>query len=205
MSSTRLVRVRRPLLHLLAFLLLATAGAAVAQDLHPSRRPSPMGLARTTLDDGTYVSIVYSRPYLRDRENIFGTKESGALVPFGEIWRTGANEATQITTTGDVTIGGKTLPAGTYSLFTVPGAERWTVHFNSALGLNGTMRRNPESGDYENAYDPANDVVVVEATPAALAEPVDQMTFAFEEAGDDDHLVLSWASTELRLPIAAAE
>lgn len=83
---------------------LAPVGLAWAQDLHPSRRPSPMGMARITVDD-TYIRVVYSRPYKRGRENIFGTKESEALVPFGEIWRTGANEATEITLTGDVMVG----------------------------------------------------------------------------------------------------
>ncbi len=57
-----------------------------------------IGLARTTLaDDGTYVSVGYGRPYERGRDNIFGSRESGALVPYGERWRTGANEATEIT------------------------------------------------------------------------------------------------------------
>jgi hypothetical protein len=72
-------------------LLLAAAPFAAAQDLHPSRRPSPMGLARATLANvGTYVSVVYSRPYERGRSNIFGSEESGALVPYGQRWRTGA-------------------------------------------------------------------------------------------------------------------
>ena len=99
---------------------LAVSALAAAQDLHPSRRPSPMGMARISLGDA-YLRVVYSRPYKRDRTNIFGTKESGALVPYGEIWRTGANEATEITVTKDVLVAGKRLPAGTYSLFTTPG------------------------------------------------------------------------------------
>ena len=118
-------------------LALFLAPALDAQDLHPSRRPSPMGMARITLDD-TYVKVVYSRPYKRGRENIFGTEESGALVPYGQIWRTGANEATELTTTGDLRIAGQALAAGTYSIFTVPGPEEWSVHFNSALGLSDT-------------------------------------------------------------------
>ena len=97
---------------LMAALGIGVAGMATAQDLHPSRRPSPMGMARITVDD-TYMRVVYSRPYKRGRENIFGTEESEALVPFGKIWRTGANEATELTVTGDVTVGGKALAAGT--------------------------------------------------------------------------------------------
>ena len=122
---------------LVALAALVLPEIAAAQDLHPSRRPSPMAMARTHVGDA-YVRVVYSRPYLRGRDNIFGTAESEALVPFGQIWRTGANEATEITTTKDLKIGDQVLPAGTYSLFTTPGAESWKVHFNSRLGLSGT-------------------------------------------------------------------
>ena len=143
-----------------AVLALAVAlglpAPAAAQDLHPSRRPSPMGMARINLGDA-YVSVTYSRPYKRGRDNIFGTKESGALVPFGQVWRTGANEATQITLTRDFEVAGKKLAAGTYSLFTTPGPEEWTIHFNSALGLWGTDRR-LEAGGFEPGYAAANDV-----------------------------------------------
>ena len=114
---------------LAALLVAVTASGLVAQDLHPSRRPSPMGLARTHLGD-TYVKIHYSRPYERGRDNIFGTEESGALVPYGKVWRTGANEATEITITGPVMVAGQRLEAGTYSVFTVPGPTRWEIRFH---------------------------------------------------------------------------
>jgi hypothetical protein len=188
----------------LAMALAALAPlVAHAQDLHPSRRPSPMGMARITLGD-TYVRVVYSRPYKRDRDNIFGTEESGALVPFGKLWRTGANEATEITATGDVTVGGQPLPAGTYSLFTTPGAEQWKIHFNSALGLNGTASRNPETGEFEEAYKPENDVATVTATPGKLEEEVDQLTISFEPTDTGADMVLKWITTEVRVPIAVA-
>jgi hypothetical protein len=178
------------------------APALLAQDLHPSRRPSPMGMARTTLGD-TYVSVVYSRPYKRGRDNIFGTEESGALVPFGKIWRTGANEATQITVTGDVKIAGKDLPAGTYSLFTTPGPDEWTIHFNSALGLSGTARYNPETQKMEPGYSSDNDVLTVSATPRASDEEVDQFTISFEPTGDASaEMVLRWINTEVPVPVA---
>ncbi|MGD2114411.1 MAG: DUF2911 domain-containing protein [Acidobacteriota bacterium] len=186
-----------------ATLAATFAPALVAQDLHPSRRPSPMGMARITLDD-TYVRVVYSRPYQRDRDNIFGTEESGALVPFDEIWRTGANEATEITVTGDVLIDGELLPAGTYSLFTTPGADSWKVHFNSALGLNGTGRFNPETREFEAGYKPENDVVVATAKPHMKEdETVDQFTISFDRTGDRSaDLVFAWIDTEVRVPIA---
>lgn len=186
-------------------LVLALTGAAMApaQDLHPSRRPSPMGMARATVGDA-YVRVVYSRPYLRGRDNIFGTEESEALVPFGKIWRTGANEATELSVTRDVMIGDQKVPAGTYSLFTTPGPESWTLHVNSELGMNGTMRRNAETGEYESAYSEANDLATATGTVEMLEEPVDQLTIGFEttEAGFD--MVLSWTKTRVRFPMKIA-
>ena len=176
---------------------------AVAQDLHPSRRPSPLGIARTMLGD-TYVRIVYGRPYKRGRNNIFGTKESGALVPYGERWRTGANEATEITVTRDVLVGGKKLPAGTYSLSTTPGPQTWTLHFNSKLGLDGL-------GVFaNNTFTPVDlaptDVLVVSAPATQLPEDkeVDQLTFEFERSGAGADLVLRWIRTEVRVPVTPA-
>jgi len=181
---------------LVALAALFAADLAIAQDLHPSRRPSPTAIARVQLDDGAvYVKITYSRPYKRGRDNIFGSKESGALVPFGEVWRTGANEATEITTTGDLTFGGQPLAAGTYSLFTTPGAEQWTVHVNSAVGGNGTQ-----------GFDAANDVVTLQVAPGSSEEEVDQFTISFDEKeGGGTDLVLAWIDTEVRVPIAVAE
>ena len=203
---------RKPTIPLILTLALALgsfllAEAAPAQDLHPSRRPSPMGMTRTTLDDGTYVRVVYSRPYQRGRDNIFGTEESEALVPFGKVWRTGANEATEITVTGDVTFGGQELGAGTYSLFTTPGAEEWSIHVSSALGLSGTARYNPETEKLEPGYMPENDVVTATAKATTLPEEdlVDQLTFSFEEADGGADLVLRWIRTEVRVRIAPAE
>lgn len=176
---------------------LTLAGPIAAQDLHPSRRPSPMGMARITVD-GTYLRVVYSRPYKRGRDNIFGTKDSAALVPFGEIWRTGANEATEITLTGDVMVGGERLAAGTYSLFTIPGPETWTVHFNSALGLSGTGRF--EEGEFTAVDLPATDVLVHTAQAGEIEEEVDQFTIVFEAAEGGADMCLQWITVEVCVP-----
>lgn len=182
---------------------LAAPLVTVAQDLHPSRRPSPLGWARIMLGD-VYVSVIYGRPYQRGRTNIFGTKESGALVPFGDRWRTGANEATEITVTGSVLVGGKPLPAGTYSLFTTPGPETWTVHFNSRLGLDGL-------GVFaDNKFSPVElgptDVLVVNTKAIQLPEgkEVDQFTIDFERTASGADMVLRWIRTEVRVPIAVS-
>lgn len=177
---------------------------AAAQDLHPSRRPSPMGMARTHVGDA-YVRVVYSRPYLRGRDNIFGTQESGALVPFGQLWRTGANEATEITVTEDMTIAGKPLPAGTYSVFTTPGAEKWQIHFNSRLGLSGTGIF--ENDEFTEVNLDETNALTVEAPVKALGEDdeVDQLTFSFDDTEAGADLVLRWHRTEVRVPVAAGD
>jgi len=184
-------------------LAVMVPAVVVGQDLHPSRRPSPMGMARTMLGD-TYVRVVYGRPYKRGRANIFGTKESTAVVPYGERWRTGANEATEITVTKDVLVGGQKLPAGTYSLSTTPGPTAWKVHFNSRLGLDGL-------GIFANdTFTPVDlvptDVLVVSASATALpeAKEVDQLTFDFEKTAHGADMVLRWIRTEVRVPIAPA-
>ena len=183
--------------------VMAAPIVMAAQDLHPSRTPSPMGMARINLGD-TYVRVVYNRPYKRGRNNIFGTKESGALVPFGERWRTGASEATEITVTKDVLVGGQKLAAGNYSLSTTPGPDTWKLHFNSRLGLDGL-------GIFANdAFTPVDlaptDVLVISRPSTQLPEDkeVDQLTFTFEKSGTGTDLVMRWIRTEVRVPIAPA-
>ena len=196
--------MRRALLLSVSFSLLLPLGSLEAQDLHPSRKASPMGMARTHLGEA-YLRVVSSRPYLRGRDNIFGPEETDALVPFGKVWRTGANEGTELTVTADVRIGDQELPAGTYTLFTTPGAESWSVHVNGKLGYSGTFMQDPDTGKYQPAYDPADDVVTYVATPTTLDEPVDQLTFSFEDAETGKRLVLRWATTEIRVPFTLAE
>ena len=193
-----MIRSARSLLLLLLPALLLTPSDAAAQDLHPSRRPSPVGIAKTFLGD-TYVKVTYGRPYLRDRR-VFGPAGDSVsyMHPFGELWRTGANEATEITVTGPVLIAGQRLAAGTYSIFTVPGADTWEVRFNSELGMDGTGRMGPDG--FRETYDPANDVLVARVPVRALEEPVEQFTIAFE----DGHMVLRWENAEVPVPIAAA-
>lgn len=193
----------RPLLTLLALpALFLTAAPAAAQDLHSSRRLSPVGIAKTFVGD-TYVKVTYGRPYVRGRA-VFGDPADGEtyLVPFGETWRTGANEATEITVTGPVLFAGQRLEAGTYAMVTVPGASTWEVRLNPELGMDGLGRMGPDG--FTEAYDPADDVVVAEAPVGTLEEPVAQLTIAFEEVADGTEMVLSWETTEVRVPIEAA-
>lgn len=194
-----------PRLH--GFLLVAAlllAAPVAAQDLHPSRRPSPVGIAKTHLG-GTYVKVTYGRPYVRNRA-IFGanTDSTTFLVPYGRIWRTGANEATELTTTGPLLVAGQRLAAGTYSLFTEPGADAWVLHVSPQLGLDGTGRLDEDGSFTPDVYDPGRDVLVVTVPAGRTDEMVDQFTISFEKAGDGVDLVLRWERTEVRVPLRPA-
>ena len=148
-------------------------------------RPSPMNMARTWLGDSTYVKVHYSAPRKRDRE-VFG-----ALVPYGELWRTAANEAAEVTFSQDVRFGDQNVPAGTYSLFTIPGEQTWTVILNRALGLNGTA-------GYNQADDVARVTVPATATRATY-EPF-TIRFADGDAGGKQ-LQLVWDQTVVSVPV----
>lgn len=147
---------------------------------------SPLALAITWIDS-TYVKIVYSSPRKRGRE-IFG-----ALVPYGEVWRTGANEATEITTTGDLIFGGHHLPAGTYSLYTIPYPDRWTIIINRGLGQWGTFD-----------YDPELDLFRFDVPARQTDKRYEGFTISFEKEKDQTYLYLRWDRTEVRIPVAAA-
>src|SRR5947208_13276705 len=97
---------------LFAVAVLAPAQMSMAQD--KSKRPSPPASAECKLADGKTIKSDYSSPRMK------GRKIFGELVPYGQVWRTGANEATTLVTDTDLTIGGKTVPAGSYTIFTVP-------------------------------------------------------------------------------------
>lgn len=178
---------------------LIPPATAAAQDLHPSRRPSPVGIAKTFLGD-TYVKVTYSRPYMRDRA-VFGdpADQTSYLVPFGQTWRTGANEASEITITDPVQVAGRQLEAGTYSIFTVPGPSSWEVRFHPGLGMDGLSRLGPDG--VTETYDPVLDVLVAEVPTRPLGEPVQQFTIAFEDADGGTHMVFRWETTEVRVPI----
>jgi len=148
----------------------------------PSFRLSPAGTADTTVD-GVHVEIEYSRPYVRGRR-IFGE-----LVPFDEVWRTGANEATALATDGDLRIGDALVPAGEYTLYTIPGESAWTLIVNRDTGQWGTT------------YDDERDLVRIPMRSGTLAEPVEQFTIRFEPAEAGALLVLEWERTRAEVGV----
>jgi len=111
----------------------------------------------------------------------------GDLVPYNQIWRTGANNATNITFQSDVKIEGQNLEAGTYALFTIPGKEEWTIIFN---------KNAKQWGAY--TYDKADDVLRVKVKPRALTNPIETFTIAFEEVNDQNlKACLLWEKTKV--------
>ncbi|MCB9649778.1 MAG: DUF2911 domain-containing protein [Deltaproteobacteria bacterium] len=172
-----------------AFALLATAAlpaAAFAQDAPETPAPSPAAsvMARVGLTD---ITVDYSAPGVK------GRPIWGKLVPYNELWRTGANKATQIRFSRDVEIGGKAVPAGAYSLFTIPTASSWTVIINKNTELWGT-----------NGYDEKEDVVRTTVKPVAIPAR-ERLTFIFSDSDDDGtRLDIEWEKVRVSLPIKVA-
>jgi hypothetical protein len=152
-------------------------------------RPSPMSVAKTTIGDA-YIKVVYSRPFKKGRL-IFGTKEEKALVPYGEVWRLGANEATEITLTKDITIGGKSLKAGTYSMFAIPQKDKFTVIINSELGLWGQFR-----------MDEKKEVLRFDVPVGQTEGEFEAFTMMFKKPeGNTTELMLVWDMMKVVIPI----
>jgi hypothetical protein len=140
--------------------------------------------------DELKLRVLYNRPYKKGRE-IFG-----GLVPYDKVWRTGANESTTFETNKELTIEGKKLPAGKYSLWTIPGPDSWSVIFNSQFGQWGINSKG------EANRDPALDVLKVEVKPLHQDQVFEQFTIAFEKTGEDAELVLFWDKTLVAVPFS---
>lgn len=147
-------------------------------------RPSPMASIGMRYKE-TYVKITYCQPQKRGRE-IFGK-----LVPYGKVWRTGANEATEITTTKNIQINGTLLKAGTYSLFTIPDKDKWTIIINSDLGLWGAY-------NYNQKQDVMRFDVPVQAISDVVYEP---FTLQFDQRNDVASLLIMWDRTKISIPV----
>lgn len=170
-----------PALAVAAVALLAAALPLGAQRGDDSKRKSKNGLAEGTAG-GAAVVVEYGRPKVGGRE-IWGS-----LVPYGKVWRTGADEATTIRFDRDVLVEGRQLAAGTYALFTIPTEAKWTVIFN---------RTAEQWGAYD--YKESEDVLRVEVAPRAH-EHVEELEFAIE----GDAVLLRWAELEVPIAVRAA-
>jgi Protein of unknown function (DUF2911) len=162
------------------------AGAlVVAAQQDRSKRPSPPAQAAWDLGGGKSVTIDYASPRAK------GRKIYGELVPFGQVWRTGANEATTLVTPVDLTIGGAAVPAGSYTIFAVPNKDKWTLIISKKTGEWGT--------DYPGQ---ANDLARVDMKVSALPSPVENFTISFEKSGGGANLNIDWETTRASVMIS---
>lgn len=159
----------------IAIVIAALSVFIVAQDKKPL---SPPGEATQNFADGKTVSIEYSRPSMR------GRKIFGGLVPYDQVWRTGANAATTLKTDVALNLGGTTVPAGSYSLYTLPGANSWKLIINKQTRQWGTN------------YDQSQDLARVDMKVSQRSSPLEQFTISFEKtSGNSATLTLEWDTT----------
>jgi hypothetical protein len=168
-------------------LMLSVFASAQKPPEDKSKRPSPPGTAEVTLA-GKKVTIDYSRPSLKGRH------VGQELAPYGKVWRTGANEATTLTTEINLNIGGTSVPAGKYTLYSLPSESGWKLIINKQTGQWGTNYNEPQ------------DLARVDMQKAQTKTPVEQFTISFDKKGDDSaDLVLEWENTRLTVPVKAQE
>lgn len=163
--------------------ILITA-AAFAQ-MGGGSRPSPAASATCDLGGGKTVKTDYSSPRVK------GRKIYGELVPFGQVWRTGANEATTFVTSADAVVGGKTVPAGSYTIFTVPNADKWTLIINKKTGEWGIPYK------YES-----DEVGRVDMKVSKVPSPVENFAIAFDKSGRGCTMRIDWETTRASVDIS---
>lgn len=178
---------------LVAFVFLAALPVMAQQ-----KRVSPHETIGTVVD-GSRVTVVYGRPYTKSPKTGESRKIWGGLVPYGKVWRTGSDEATLLIVQKPVVIGGTTVPAGAYTLFTLPqeaGSAKLII--NKAVG---------QWGVGPGSYDEKQDLARIDLKKEALDQPVDQFTMAVEKntTGGGGTLKMMWENVAYSAPITAAK
>lgn len=177
----------------LSFLLLPLLLSAVSPLGAQEKRPSPLDTVTQTIG-GNEITIVYSRPFTKDPKTGEMRKIWGGLVPFGQVWRTGANEATKFTTQQPLKMGDNTIPAGTYSLFSIPTDNGGKLIINKQSGQSGLKR------------DEAQDLAQVEMKKEALSPTADQFTIAIDKTGETGGVLkLMWENAQYTVPFTIAK
>jgi hypothetical protein len=170
------------------FLVLPALLLAIAPLGAQQKKASPHETVNATID-GAAITVVYGRPYTKDPKSGEVRKIWGGLVPFGKVWRTGADEATLLTTDKAIEMGGTSIPAGTYSLFTLPEESG-----------SAKLILNKQTGQWGTKYDEKQDLTRIDLKKAALDTPVDQFTIAIEEDAGGGLLKLMWENTQYSVP-----
>lgn len=146
------------------------------------KSPTDISYAKSSRDGKPDIKVIYNRPQKKDRE-IFGK-----LVPYGKVWRTGADEATEIKLFKDYKLGDKVVKAGTYSLFTIPGEKEWTIILNSDLDSWGAY-----------SYDESKDVARINV-PVTEGKSVEAFSIAFKPVDKGYHMMMGWDTALVEVP-----
>ena len=162
-----------------AFVLLLTTHVNAQKFAKMDKSPMDATFLRTSKNEPALVRVIYSRPQLKDRA-------LSKLAPNDKIWRTGANEAPNITLYKDMKIGGTLVKAGEYSLFTIPGDTEWTIILSKDINVWGAY-----------SYNKANDVIRVKAKTSTDSESLEAFSIAFDDAGN---MYLGWGTVRVAVP-----
>jgi hypothetical protein len=162
--------------------LMAALGSA---QMDKASRPSPAAKANCALADGKSITVDYSSPRAK------GRKIYGGLVPYGEVWRAGANEATTFVSTTDLMVGGTHVPAGNYTIFAIPNKDKWTLVVSKKTGEWGT----PYPGASE-------DLARIDMKASALPSAIENFTIAFDKTATGCTLRMDWETTRASVDIS---
>ncbi len=179
--------LKRSLIIIIGIVVIGVAGRSILRS--NTKKHSPEQTITHKSREANFT-IFYNRPFKKERV-IFGD-----LVPFDQVWRTGANEATTFTTDKNILVDGTELEAGTYSLWTIPGENSWKVIFNNReydWGVNFT--------DGKPSHKPEYDVLTIEVPVQRLLNVVEQFSIYFQEANDFTIMYLAWDQTAIAVPI----
>jgi hypothetical protein len=177
----------------IALAILAVVVIAVFFYLNSRARTlSPPGKEELT-SAGMTVTVTYNRPSVRGRL-IFGPEDQDALQPFGEYWRLGANETTEISFNRDILFHGVPVKAGTYRMYAIPGPDAFEVVLNTEVGESGARQPDEE-----------NDVVRTKVPTQRTAAPVEQFTISLAPAGRGMEMVFEWSDTRFVVPLLVVE
>ncbi len=163
---------------------LVLCSATIAYPQEKKSRPSPPAKAECKLSGGKDIAVDYSSPRAK------GRKIFGGLVPYGQVWRAGANEATTFVTSSDITVGGKAVPAGKYTIFAIPGEDKWTLVISKKTGEWGTAYPGPD-----------NDLARIDMKVSKTSAPVENFTIAFDQNGNACTLRMEWENTQASVDI----
>jgi hypothetical protein len=170
-------------LTLLVLTLMISVSLLAAQD--KAKRPSPPAQAQCKFSDGKTVTVDYSSPRVK------GRKIFGGLVPYNEVWRAGANEATTFVTNTNLNVGGKDVPAGSYTIFAVPSPDKWTLVVSKKTGEWGVPY--PGEGD---------DFTRTDMTASKTSAPVENFTIAFDQSGSKCTMRMEWENTRASVEVS---